>query len=443
AAGVMVFVPGPGRALLQVPATGGAVTAATTLGPQQAGHYLPHFLPDGRRFLLHVDSSSAEESGMIYLGSLDNSTVTRLTPATGRGVYLPSGWLLWLNEGRLVAQRLDPEQGVLTGEPVTVADRVGAVSVAASGLVAYRTVGESPRQLVWLDRAGAVLGPVGDPDGTISNPRVAPDGHRVSLVRTVAGNTDIWLQDGARTSRLTFDAALDNFPIWSPDGSRILFASARSGTLDIYQTLASGAGEPERIVASQQLKAPFSWSADGRFGLYLSIDPQTGADLWVVPMAGEQTPQVFLQTPFYESWGVFSPDGRWVAYQSNGSGRWEIYLRPFVPPGSTDREAAGQWQVSTAGGIHPVWRADGEELYYLNPEGAMVAVPVNVGGSTPELGNPESLFSTRILGGGVGAAAQGRQYDVSADGRFLINTELEGTEAPITLIQNWNQEVAQ
>ena len=196
-------------------------------------------------------------------------------------------------------------------------------------------------------------------------------------------------------------------------------------------------------MVGEQLTIPTSWSADGRFVLYFSLDPQTSTDLWVVPMAGERTPQVFLKTPFGEVWGAFSPDGRWVAYESNGSGRTEIYLRPFVPPGSTDAEAAGQWQVSTAGGIHPVWRGNGEELYYLNPEGAMMAVPVNAGGDTPELGNPETLFSTHIVGGGVDAA-QGRQYDVSADGRFLINTELEGTEAaPITLIQNWNPEVAQ
>jgi hypothetical protein len=128
-----------------------------------------------------------------------------------------------------------------------------------------------------------------------------------------------------------------------------------------------------------------------------------------------------------------------VAYETNESGRREIYLRPFVPPGSTETTAGGQWQVSTAGGIHPVWRADGKELYYLNPEGAMMAVPVNANGDSPVLGNPETLFPTRIVGGGE-EVAQGRQYDVSADGRFLINTDLEGIAAPITLIQNWNPE---
>ena len=161
-------------------------------------------------------------------------------------------------------------------------------------------------------------------------------------------------------------------------------------------------------------------------------------DVWVLPMVGGGTPSVFLKTPFRELWGAFSPDGRWVAYQSNESGRQEIYVRPFVPPGATGT-AAGQWPVSTAGGIMPVWRRDGKELFYLNPAGAMMAAPITVTGTTFAPGDPAALFPTHIFAGGVDAQ-QGRQYDVAPDGRFLINTELSSSAAPITLIQDWNPE---
>jgi serine/threonine protein kinase/Tol biopolymer transport system component len=445
--------------LMRVSATGGAVAALTALGPQEVGHARPYFLPDGRRFVFYVRGAPATAG--IYLGALDGSTTTRLTAADGGGTYLSadqtssaegasSGWLLWVRAGTLVAQRLDVAKGALTGEPVTLADGVAvdgrsgiAVSVAATGLVAYRTGGGNQRQLTWMDRSGRVRGTIGDPDGSLSNPRVSPDG-RVAVQRTVLGNEDIWLLDGARTSRFTFDPAAEMRPVWSPDGTRIAFTSRRAGAGDLYQKLTSGAGAEDRIATSDQLKQAYSWSADGRFLLYNSTDPQTNTDLWVVPMAGDHTPSVFLKTPFREVMGVFSPDGRRVAYGSNESGRQEIYVRPFVPPSrdaSADRSAGaagGQWQVSTTGGAFPVWRPDGKELYYLNPAGAMMSAPITITGGMVEPGTPVVLFPTHIVGGGV-EAQQGRQYDVAPDGRFLINTvPRNATTAPITLLMNWN-----
>jgi Tol biopolymer transport system component len=311
--------------------------------------------------------------------------------------------------------------------------------VASTGLVAYRAGTASRRQLTWFDRTGAARGTVGEADGSLNNPRVSPDGRRVVVSRTVQGNRDLWLVEGARMSRFTFDPAIDDMPLWSPDGTRIVFRSNRTGPGDLYQKLTSGAPAEDRLVGSDQLKTPTSWSAGGRFVLYNSIDPQSVGDLWVVPMPGDRTPSVFLKTPFREAWGVFSPDGRWVAYHSNESGRPEIYVRSFDPPGATSAGAVGgQWQVSTAGGIMPVWRPDGKELYYLSPAGAMMAAPVTVTGSTLALGEPGLLFPTRVFGSGVDL--EGRQYDVAPDGRFLINTVLDSASAPITLIQNWNPE---
>jgi Tol biopolymer transport system component len=191
------------------------------------------------------------------------------------------------------------------------------------------------------------------------------------------------------------------------------------------------------LVASEQVTNAMSWSADGRFVLYRSNDSQTNGDLWVVPTAGDRTPWLFVGTAFREAHGMFSPDGRWVAYQSDESGRPQIWVRAFVPPGGGSSVAGSPWQVSNEGGINPVWRHDGKELFYLNPSGAMMAAPVTVNGSAIQTHAPVRLFATRIVGGGVDAL-QGRHYDVAADGRFLINTELGGTASPITLVMNWN-----
>ena len=374
-------------------------------------------LSDGRRFLfLGLDQP---DTAGIYLGALDGSAPTRLTSSESAGVCPPArsrGWLLWVRGGTLVAQRLDVEQAALTGDPVTLADGVAVddflrsgVSVASTGLVAYRTGATSQRQLTWVDRSGTARGTVGSPDrNNPRHPRVSPDGRRVAVSRTVQGNTDLWLLDGARTSRVTFDAALDQSLLWSPDGARIVFETNRTGPFDLYQTFPGGAGVEELVVASDQNKVPSSWSADGRFLLYHERRPVDGRrPLGRADGGDDRTPSVFLKTPFNEAWGAFSPDGRWVAYQSNESGSSEIYVRPFVPPVAAGTAAGpgptgGQWQVSTAGGVFPVWRPDGKELYYLNREGAMMAATITVSGSTLAPGVPVVLFPTRILGGGAG-----------------------------------------
>jgi len=215
---------------------------------------------------------------------------------------------------------------------------------------------------------------------------------------------------------------------WSPNGTRIVFRSNRKGVWNLYQKLSSGAGNDELLFESSFNKFPTSWSSDGRFILFVVQDPNTKEDLWVLPTDGGK-PSPFLTGNFTETIGQFSPDSRWVAYQSDESGRQEIYVRPFpVRP--------GQWQISTTGGIQARWRQDGKELYYIDPAGRLLATPITIKGDSIEPGTPVPLFQTRIWGGTTSTIHQ--QYAVASDGRFLINTILDDALTPITLIQNWN-----
>jgi Tol biopolymer transport system component len=442
---VIVFAPSLTSPLMQISADGGSATTAVALESRRFGYGHPHFLPDGRRFLYSA-AGNPDESG-IYIGALGSDATTRLTSADGDALYLPNGWLLWVRAGILVAQRLDLAGPALTGKQVRLADSVAldrrygsGISVASTGLIAYRTGGGSRRQLTWFDRSGSQQGMLGDPDGFgLTFPRLTPDGRRAVVTRAVEGNYDLWLLDGGRTTRITFDPARDDFPQLSQDGTVLVFRSMRTGAGDIYAKHL-GRTDPEQLLLhSDELKIPESWSADGRFLMYVNFDPVTNADLWVLPMQGDRTPYVFLQTPFRETHGAFSPDTRWVAYTSNESGRPEVYVRPFLEPGQHDAATAGdQWQISTDGGAFPKWRADGQELYYLNPSGAMMAVSISVAGNKLVPGTPQMLFRTHITQGGRDVQ-QGRQYDVAADGRFLINTEFaDDAPTPITLILNWS-----
>jgi Tol biopolymer transport system component len=290
-----------------------------------------------------------------------------------------------------------------------------------------------------------VRGTVGPSDGSLYSPRVSPDGRQVAYSRETQGKTDIWVQDDARASRVTFGTGDSSQPVWSPDGSRLAFVTHSDAGYSLNQKPTNGAQAQELLFLSQWVKYPTSWSADGRYLLYFANDSGPAFDLWVLPMTGTRKPFAFLQSTFNKVWPQFSPDGRWVTYESFESGRGEIYVRRFVLPGNVaDSKAAqaGQWQVSTAGGIHPTWRADGKELFYIDPAGKMMAAQITVSGSTVVPGTPVTLFQTNVLGGGFDVA-QGRQYDVAPDGRFLINRVVDGAAAPITLIQNWNPEVKQ
>jgi Tol biopolymer transport system component len=301
--------------------------------------------------------------------------------------------------------------------------------------VAYRSLVSERRQLIWFDRTGKALGTALDLDETnLNTPELSPDGRRLAVSRTVQNNVDVWIIDTLREgmTRFTFDPAVDNYPVWSPDGARTAFRSNRKGAYDLYLKQSSRADSEELLWESPRTKFPIQWSPDGRFLLYYDVDPKTSGDLWLLPMTGDRKPAPLVNTPFDERNGQLSPDGRWVAYQSDESGRNDIYIQPFPGPG-------GKWPVSTGGGTQPRWRADGQELFFIAPDAKLMATTVTVQqGSAPDTSSPVALFQTHIAGGVGGATAVPKhQYAVSADGRFLINSLAESTTSPITLILNW------
>lgn len=442
AEGTIIYAPSRTSALMQIPAAGGEAKQVAPLSANHQGYMSPHFLPDGRRYLFYVQS--LPEKVGIYLGSLDGTPPVRITSANSPGAYHASGRMVWVRDGTLISQKLNLETATLSGEAIAISGGLfvdsilnkSAFAVSAAGQIAYRTGASSLRQLTWFDRKGKRLGTLGEADSTHNMVNMSPDGQRVALSREVQNNRDIWVLDATRASRLTFDEGQDQFPVWSPDGRRLIFRSNRTGVGNIYEMSADSAGSEHRILVSDQLISPTDWSRDGRFALYLSVDPVTGGDIHVATMNESHDSAAFLQTPFREVYGVFSPDGRWVAYHSNASGRLEVYVRPFTAPGKGEATTNSQWQVSAAGGIYPRWSEDGSELFYVDPDGAMMAVPMVATATSIVAGTPQMLFVTPILNAGVDVQ-QGHQYDVAPDGRFMINAVVDDADQPITLIQNW------
>jgi serine/threonine protein kinase len=437
--GIILFSYTLGGGLYRVPAAGGVPKLVTEVKRSRGerSRRSPVFLPDGQHFLFQVLSSNAEVQG-IYAGALDSSDEKQLLRADSSALYAPSangdgGYLLFLRGDVLMAQPFDVKRLQTSGEPLVVAtgikeypsDRWGSVS--QNGLLAYMTGDTASTQLAWVDRVGKQLETIGPP-GVYTDFRLAPNGKRIAMDRTdsQSGNVDVWVLDLVRgvTSRLTFDPALDNLPIWSPDGARILFPSRRNGSFfDLFLKDASGAGSEEVLI---KLGTPTGWgndwSQDGRFILYQVLGEKTGQDLWIAPQFGDRKPYPYLQTQFNEQNGRFSPDGRWIAYSSDESGRLEVYVQPFPPSG-------GKWQISTAGGEEPDWRKDGKELFYLAPDRSLMAVPVKWG-ATFEAEVPKALFQVQQSAGRY-------SYAVAGDGQRFLITRPVAELTPITVVVNW------
>jgi eukaryotic-like serine/threonine-protein kinase len=393
-----------------------------------------HFLPDGRQFLFCVTSHRPEIRG-IYVGSLDSKATRRLLGTVSNVAYTPPGYLLFVRDLTLMAQPFDAERVQFTGEPFQVADQLtfnihnvqGGFTVSNTGVLAYIR-GGNIRQLVWFDRAGKDLGPVGAPDA-YSLPSLSPDEKSVAVTNSnpSIGAPDIWRLDVLRgiPSRFTFDPEWDTTPIWSPDGSRIVFSSWRRGSWDLYQKAANGDGTEELLLESNEEKFPSHWTWNGQFISYNNISAKGDIDVRVLPLFGDREPIPFAQTEFAEYAGHFSPNGRWLAYVSNESGKDEVYVRPF-PSGAGIR-------VSTSGGTQPRWPRHAKELFYQGLDGKLMAVEVTAGKKF-EAGTPRALFQMRLA-----MDFDFSPYTVTADGqRFLISTPVGEAASPtITVVLNW------
>jgi len=439
-----------GSSIQRVSAAGGIpVNVVKTKDDQR----FPVFVSDGRRFLYQIRVSTADKNG-IYVASLDGTENRRILPDASSAVFAPPshgeklGHILFIRENTLMAQPFDAARVQPAGDVFPIADGVGLTTnisyapatVSDSGVLVYQSggaTGGGSSQIGWYDRSGKLLGPVIAP-GAILEPAISPDEKTVVFQRMSGAGFDLWLRDLARgtETRFTSDASRNVTPFWSPKSDRIVFASDRRGVMNLFQKGASGSGQDELLLTTGNTKNTTQWSRDGRFIVYIEVDPKTRFDLWVLPMEGsekERKPIPFLQTEFNEIMGQLSPDSHWMAYTSDQSGRREVYVRPFPP-------AEGQWTISIAGGEQPRWRGDGKELFYVAADGKMMAVPIKafVGGKPAfEAGSPVALFDAHIAPTPVNYVFN---YDVTADGRrFMIDTPASSGAPPmLNVVVNWN-----
>jgi eukaryotic-like serine/threonine-protein kinase len=443
--GVIIFGQG-GGGLMRVSANGGSASPLTVLNTAGGDihHVIPLFLPDGRHFIYLRASHNADSYG-IYIGSIDakpEEQDSRLLLETKYGAaFVPSsdggpGHLVFLRDGTLFAQPFDANRLELSGEPVSVAEDVGTFldgglfTASANGILVYKSGGSQEGLLTWFDQRGRRLGTTGE-QGTYLTLALSPDGARAAASR-LSASPALWLIDLSRgtSARFTFGSLPAVAGTWSPDSSRIIFAFAN--TFDLYVKAASGVRPEELLLASGQPKYPMSWSSDGRFLLYRTSNLKTGKrDLWVLPFEGEKTPFPLLSTDFNHSSGQLSPDGRWIAYTSDESGRDEVYVRTFSPESSTAGSDEGKWLVSTAGGSEPRWSADGKRLYFLAPDRKLMAAELATN-SGLVASVPKVLFQAPQR-----TATLPYAWDVTSDGkRFLFSTPAE-QRTPFTLVMNW------
>ena len=445
--GTIIFSRGVSSGLYRVPAAGGTPVQLTVVDQSrnEIEHLWPYFLPDGRHFIFLVRNAQPENSG-VYVGSLDSKDTKLLVQVHSSAVYAPPGYLLFVRDTTLMAQPFNADALDIQGDAFPVAEQAvrnpiigrAMFSVSDNGLLVMRTGTLVSNQLIWFDRTGKQLGAV-TPPGTYSGLVLSPDGKQVAVSRVdvqTATAFDIWLIDIARGTqmRLTTDPASDTFPSWSPNGDRIIFVSTRNGASTIYQKPSNGSSPEEPLFSSPELKYNPTWSPDGQSIVFAQLNAKTNADLYLMSAQGDKKLEPFLQTNFIEAQARFSPNGRWIAYVSNETGQFEVYVAAFPLAG-------GKVPISIGGGSQPHWRADGRELYYYAPNRKLVAVEVSSDGPTFQVGVSQALFDIRIGGMGLDQIFPGNSYYTPArDGtRFLVPSVPESpVPQPINVIVDWH-----
>jgi serine/threonine protein kinase len=435
------------RGLMRVPSSGGEARQLTFLARGELEHHSPVAV-SGDRAVLFTVHSGARDDQRIDVVSLESGERSTLVKGSGPQV-LPDGQIAFTfqRSGALWVAPFDERRLRLTGPPTAViegimvaAGWIPMVAVGANGSLAYATGRATsavyqPRTLVWVDRSGREE-PVDAPARAWAWPQISPDGRRLGLHIHDPVNMDAWIYelDHGPLVRVTYDPAQDGYPLWTPDGTRIAFWSKQGGgPLNLYLRSADLTGHEERLTTSPNAQQPFSWARNGKLLVFQEYSPATRTDVGVVPIDGEHTPTLLIRGPSDEARPAMSPDGRWIAYQSNLSGRWEVYVQPFPALG-------GRWQVSTQGGLSPIWSPNGRELFYRNARTVM-SVPVEATGSAFTYGNPRLLFEGSYIS--EEDSGGGRSYALAPDGqRFLMMKEGEQHDATqIVVILNWAEEV--
>jgi eukaryotic-like serine/threonine-protein kinase len=430
--GVILFARSD-NVIVRVSDTGGEIKPVTApdKDKKEVALALPVFLPDGNHFL-YAAVSSIQENIAIYVGSLDGQVKKRLLPFSRlEGLaYAPQGYLI-LSNGAVTVQRFDPKSLTLSGQPIALAD--GALlSVSDNGVLVYRKPLPPPaaRQLTWFDRSGKQIGQLGA-SGNYGDVQISPKGDRVALDATDPNAPrDVWVMDVERAvlSRVTTETTDDWNPAWSPDGTRLIFASAGGKGTHIHVKSYTGAGSEDTVFEGPN-EIPTDWSPNGRYIPFSRQKDGGGVDLWVLDTT-EKKASPFIESRFDKAQSKISPDGRWIAFTTNDSGTYQIVVQSFPDP------TGGKWQITSKGGIEPKWSHDGRELYYLDLDGKLTAVSIK-GDKSIEAGKPESLFQTPLTVP-RGGLPRTHRYDVAPDGKFLIAVpKATATNAPIVAVMNW------
>jgi len=441
ATGVVLFDGALADSIRQMPSDGGEATPATRIdrAKDETYHAWPTFLPDGRRFLFLAGHSGSTGS-VLKLGQLGSLDSKEIGPIPSRVEYSPSGHVLYVQDGTLMARPFDVARGRFTGGPFPVVEGALAsgdranISVSRTGTIAYG-VGSAAGQsvLVWVDRDGRTMGQLGGPDA-YRNPALSPDGAFLAyeLVDPRTGGVDIWVRDLRRgvATRVTFGPSAAYWPTWSPDGRRLAYSTDVTGGYAVLCSAWDGTGSVDTLGRGDIPAGPTCWSTDGR-RMFLTR-AGTPMQLCVMSTTGGSAITPVNRTTFGSGLGQLSPDGRWLAYDSDETGRWEVFVQAFPGPG-------GKWRISPSGGGAPRWRADGRELFYATLDNALMAVPIGTGGAGFDAGTPVALFRRAV----PVSLFDRNAYEVSPDGqRFLVNAlaDARGGAGTINVVVNWAAE---